>query len=188
MTEQPLDPLTTALGVTDAVIAGVRPDQWMLATACPEWDVRQLVDHLVHGNWMFARALGETAAVRTGNSDDPLGDFRRSARALQAAFGSPGALDRIVTVPFGRVPGGVALHLRVTELLVHGWDIARATHQPIAVPEDLAQQELAFAQARLPEVPAGRRPFGPPQPVPADAPAIDRLAACLGRPVTAESG
>src|SRR6266513_3088890 len=67
---------------------------------------------------------------------------------------------------------------------VHGWDLAQATGQPALFPDRLAEQELAFTRHALADLPAGRSPFGPPQPVATDAPAIDRLAACLGRAVT----
>jgi uncharacterized protein (TIGR03086 family) len=80
----------------------------------------------------------------------------------------------------------VALDLRITEVLVHGWDLARATGQPATFPDDLAEQELAFSRAKLADIPSDRSPFAPPQPVAEDAPAIDRLAACLGRSVAAE--
>lgn len=67
---------------------------------------------------------------------------------------------------------------------MHGWDLARATGQPAAVPDDLAAQELAFSRSKLAGIPPGRRPFGPPQPVAALGPPIDQLAALLGRDVT----
>ncbi len=102
---------------------------------------------------------------------------------LLSAFGQPGALDRIVTIPFGTVPGAVALHVRLTELLVHGWDIAQATSQRTDFPEELAEEELAFSKAALEAVPPGRSPFAAPQPVPEGAPALDRLVAVLGREV-----
>jgi uncharacterized protein (TIGR03086 family) len=90
--------------------------------------------------------------------------------------------ERMVTVPAGTVPGAVALHLRLTELLVHGWDLARATGQPTTgLPEDLAEQELAFSQVQLGRIPPDRSPFAPPQPADDAAPAVDRLAALLGR-------
>ena len=73
-------------------------------------------------------------------------------------------------------------------MLVHGWDLARATGQPASFPDDLAEQELAFSRHKLADIPAGRHPFGPPQPVAAEAPAIGRLAACLGRTVTTGTG
>jgi uncharacterized protein (TIGR03086 family) len=100
---------------------------------------------------------------------------------LVEAFRQPGVLERVVSVPFGSVPGAVALHLRITEVLVHGWDLARATGQPATFPENLAEQELAFSRGKLGDIPGDRHPFAPSQPVPAGAAAIDRLAACLGR-------
>ena len=104
-----------------------------------------------------------------------------TATALLEAFAAPGALERIVTVPFGTVPGSVALHLRLTEVLVHGWDLAKATGQSVEFPADLAEQELVFSQSALEQLPPDRRPFAPSQPVGQDAPG-DRAAGRLPRP------
>ena len=114
-------------------------------------------------------------------NDGLVAAYRDSADAVVAAFGQPGALARTVEVPFGTVPGAVALHLRLTEVLVHGWDLAQATGQVAAFPQDLAEQELAFTRDALGALPPGRSPFAPPTPAPDTAPALDRLAACLGR-------
>jgi hypothetical protein len=84
-----------------------------------------------------------------------------------------------------QVPGSVAVQLRIAEILVHGWDLAWATGQPARFPEELAESSLAFSKPALAGLPPGRHPFAPPQPVPDCAPAIDRLAACLGRKVSA---
>ncbi|PZS10904.1 MAG: TIGR03086 family protein [Chloroflexi bacterium] len=93
-------------------------------------------------------------------------------------------LERTFQAPIGLVPGAVLLHLRITELLVHGWDLAHATGQPARLPDDLAEEELAFARSpRAPDVPLTGHPFGPAQSIPDDAAAIDRLAAYLGRPI-----
>ena len=96
--------------------------------------------------------------------------FRESADAVVAAFRRPGALERTVQVPFGTVPGAVALHLRLTEVLVHGWDVARATGQVAAFPEDLAEQELAFTRRRARCGAPRAKPFAPPTPAPDTAP------------------
>ena len=47
---EPVDEVTLLRGVLDKtgdLLAGVRDDQWHLATPCPEFDVRALSDHLV---------------------------------------------------------------------------------------------------------------------------------------------
>jgi uncharacterized protein (TIGR03086 family) len=192
MSTAPIDHLTRALDATDALIAGVHGDQWSNPTPCPEWNVRALVNHLVFGNRMFAAILrGDPPPPRESIRElhdrdqlgtDPLGAYRAAGAELKAAFDQPSVLERLFEAPIGTVPGAVLLHLRITELLVHGWDLARATGQPAGFPDDLAQEELAWASSQsAPNVPRTGHPFGPVQSVADDAPAIDRLAAYLGR-------
>ena len=195
-TTAPTDRLARAIDATGALIDGVKSDQWSDPTPCPEWNVRALVNHLVGGNRLFVRILSgeempppETLARLRGADqlgDDPASAFRESGAALLEAFSKPGVLEDVYQVPAGRVPGVAALHLRITEHLVHGWDLARATGQPARLPDDLAEEELAFARGRnAPDVPRTGQPFGPVQEVSEDAPAIDRLVAYLGRSTTA---
>lgn len=183
--------LDQALMATDKLVAAVGDDQWSTPTGCPHWNARELLNHLVGGNLTVAALLCGDAPPEPASNHvgaHPLGAYRVSGDALRAAFGQPGALERVVTVPAGTVPGAVALHLRLTELLVHGWDLARATGQSTAVlPSDLAEQELAFSRRQLGQIPPALRPFDPPQPVADDAPAVERLAALLGRTVHEQS-
>jgi uncharacterized protein (TIGR03086 family) len=167
------------------LIARVRDEQWVAATPCSEWKVRDLVNHVVRGNRLFASALrGEPpppAEPADVLGDDPVAAYRAASAEMLDALRQPGVMERVVTIPFGSVPAAVGLHLRITELLVHGWDLARATGQPTRFPEELAEQELQFSRGAISQIPPGRTPFGPSQPVAEDAPAIDRLAALLGR-------
>jgi len=189
--DTPLEPLAGALDLFGRLVAAVGPDQWSLPTPCDAWNVEQLVGHVVSGQRLFARVLaGEpldavVAEARdrpiTEGGSDAVSAYRASAEDLLAAFGKPGVLERIVTVPAGTVPGAVAVHLRTTEALVHGWDLARATGLRFDVPGDLAEGELAFSRPMLDRIPPERRTFGPSRPVRDDAPPIDRLAALLGR-------
>lgn len=116
---------------------------------------------------------------------DLRGAYRDSGAALIEAFSQPSAFERIVAIPIGQVPGIVALHMRVTEILVHGWDAAIATGYPAEFPEDIAEAELIFTRGKLGDIPPGYTPFAPQKPVDDDAPAIERLVACLGRDVSA---
>ena len=195
MSSDPVDQLATAFDATGQILIAVRDEQWSAPTPCSEWTVRDLVGHMVTSNHAFVRILnGEPARAPGGTTPEApaaagrmAGWWRPTAtprRRWSAAFRQPGVLDRVHTVPIGPVPGIAALHLRITEVLVHGWDLARATGQHAKFPEDLAEQELAFSRRKLGDIPAGRTPFAPPQPVPDDAPAIDRLAALLGRKVS----
>jgi uncharacterized protein (TIGR03086 family) len=192
----PVENLSTALAGTEQLVAEIGPDEWALPSPCTGWSVRDVVNHLVAGNLLFVRVFGGDplppreeliAAARTDRlGDDAAGALRASAAALVDTFRSEGALERMVTVPAGTLPGIAALHLRIVEALVHGWDVARATGRTLSVPDGLVEQELAFTRdtlPRLPPRPAGQGPFAPAQPAPDGAPALDRLAALLGRPV-----
>jgi uncharacterized protein (TIGR03086 family) len=171
----------------EQLIAGVRDEQWGAPTPCTDWNVRNLVNHVARGNRLFATALrGEPpppAEPADVLGDDPVAAYRAASAEMLDALRQPGAMQGTVTVPFGTVPAGVAVHLRNTELLVHGWDLARATGQAVEFPNDVVEQEMQFSRGALSQIPPGRTPFGPSQPVADGAPAIDRLAALLGRQV-----
>ena len=192
--ESPADRLARALDSTATLVSGIRDDQGSNDTPCPEWDVQTLVNHLVSGNRMFAGIVrGEPSPARSELrrlqdsdqlGDDPMRAFREAAAELVAAFDGPDVLERVYEAPIGTVPGEVLFHLRLTEALVHGWDLAHATDQPAALPGDLAEEALAFSSGpTAPDVPRTGHPFGPIRAVADDAPAIDRLAAYLGRPI-----
>lgn len=186
--QSPVQQLARSLDDTRTLVDGVRDDQWEQPTPCAEWSVLDVVQHLTAGNHLFASALlgDDPSPSDAGLRSDEAGPaYRESAEALLAAFGSPGVLERVVVVPFGAVPGVVALHLRLVEALVHGWDVARATGQQAGHDDEIAEQALGFTRAKLSEVPPDRSPFGPPVAVSDDAAALDRLAACLGRNVDA---
>jgi uncharacterized protein (TIGR03086 family) len=97
--------------------------------------------------------------------------------------GRPGVLERAYHGPLGTATGAERLQIRLYDLLAHGWDLAQATEQPADLPDDLAEQSLAFARTQLTEQARPGR-FGPAQIVAEPAPAIERLVAFLGRPVS----
>ena len=182
-----LDALDAAASALGQVLRGVTAEQWSAPTPCDGWTVRDLVGHVVAGNRQVVAALrGAPAALAGTDAPDPVDAYESSAGDLAGAFGTPGALAALVTVPFGTVPGRVAAHLRITELLVHGWDLARATGHAMPVPEEFVLPELEFTRQSLPTIPAGRSPFKPSRPAPTGASPLDRLAALLGRPVGEE--
>lgn len=113
---------------------------------------------------------------------DPAGAYRRSAAALQAAAARPGVLERSQATAVGVATGVDRLQWRIVDLLAHGWDLVQATGVVAELPDDLAEQALTFARAQLPSQPRAGR-FADPQPIPGNAPAIDRLVAFTGRPV-----
>ncbi|MFE7044899.1 TIGR03086 family metal-binding protein [Streptomyces atratus] len=185
MTTASVEDLTRACEAVGDLIAEIRPEQWKAPTPCTEWNVRDVVNHLVGMDLVFAALIEggpmpERGADHLG--DEPVEACRASGASLRAAFSRPGVLERSYRGPLGSATGAERLQIRLYDLLAHGWDLARATGIPARLPEDLAEQALAFVQVQLSPQPRTER-FAEPQPVEETAPAIDRLAAFLGRPV-----
>jgi uncharacterized protein (TIGR03086 family) len=178
--------LDRALAAAQAVVAGIQPSQWTLPTPCTELDVREVLNHLVSGNLLFA-AIVRGEPLPDGDADrlggDPPAAFQRAATELRGAFAAPGALQATYSAPFGHAPGVVLARVRIVEVLVHGWDLARATAQPPDFPDDVAERALAETRKQLTARPEGPgAPFAAAVPVAGEAPAVDRLAGFLGRP------
>jgi uncharacterized protein (TIGR03086 family) len=140
-------------------IAGVRPDDMSHATPCTEWDVRALVAHVVAGIWFFkALAAGEPVEDLMRGLSDLVGDdafasYDQAARAGLEAWRGRGALDRSYRLPMGERPGREALAIHQADLLIHGWDLAEATHQDASMDPELAgfalETERWFVQPEM---------------------------------------
>ncbi len=181
--DDPVEQLQAAGDEMARLIEGVRDDQWSAPTPCTEWSVTELVDHIIESVARFAHILrpdNPPEAVSTRSADD----YRAQTRALLAALREPGVMEQEYAVPVGTVSGAVVVHLRLTETLVHGWDLAQATGQTTRFDDAVAAQELEFTKGALAIVPADRQPFAAPQSVPDSGTALERLAALLGRRVT----
>ena len=183
-------PAISDLGLAfDAVgnlIESVAPEQWGAPTPCADWPIRKLAHHLIGLNRTFLGLLSGQPADRSGGElpdDDLLTAYRDSAARLLTAFARSGVLTTIFTGPLGSATGAERVAIRRYDLLAHGWDLARAIGRPFEVPAELAEQSLAFARTQLTDDARPGR-FAPATPIDANAPAIDRLAAFLGRPVT----
>lgn len=168
-----------------ALIARVGPGQWSDPTPCTEWSVRDLVQHLVGLNLVFAAMLqGQPPPERGADvlGADPVEAYRESNAMLHKAFAQPGVLEREYRGPLGVATGEQRLQIRLADLIAHGWDLARATGRQLRIPEELAERSLELMRVSMAtQSRAGR--FDEPQPVDEDAPALDRLAAFLGRPM-----
>jgi uncharacterized protein (TIGR03086 family) len=180
--------LARALDQAGAIVARVEPEQAALPTPCRSWDVRALVDHLVHDLQQFtARAGGRDWEPHDRDliGDDWAGAYRRAADELLEAWRRAGPLDRKVRLPSGEVPATWQVDQQITDVAVHGWDLARATGQSTDLDPELGQLALDWAAENLkPQFrgdEASGHVFGPEVPVDGDAPVYDRLAGFFGR-------
>lgn len=176
-----------ALARTQETVAGIGGDQWSLATPCEPWTVRELLNHVVSGNWWAAElALGRTIE-EVGDrldgdvlGDDPLEAYTESAAAADAVFRRPDAMEAPCAVSYGPVPGAVYCGHRFIDVLVHGWDLAVATGQDRSLPPDLVDACLEVVEPQI-ELLAGSGLFRTDvRPGPGAGPQ-ERLLAMLGR-------
>jgi len=184
-----MDPISIfqrAVDQTGQIVSGVKPEQLGLPTPCSDWDVRGLLNHTVGAVQMFDTAArgGAFDGTRFGQDllgDDANGAYDRASADLRNALGREGVLEAMWAMPFGTVPGMMAIGIATMEALQHGWDVARATGQQAEFDPELS--EAALGTARMLPAEQIRQPgvFGPEVPCGEDAPAHDRLAAFLGR-------
>jgi uncharacterized protein (TIGR03086 family) len=117
----------------DARVRAVGDDQWELPTPCSDWNVRQLVNHLVYENrWTVPLMEGSTIA-QVGDryegdllGDDPKAAWAESSTEAVAAVQADGALERIVDLSSGPTPAGEYVSQLFADHLIHAWDLARA--------------------------------------------------------------
>ena len=177
----------TALEGCGRRVQGVGADDWHRPTPCADWDVRALLAHLVDENrWAPPLLAGRTIAdVGDELAGDPLGDDPRAAWESSAAgageaVARPGVLDVTAHLSFGDVPGSEYVMQLTADLLVHGWDLARATDGDERLdPAVLDSVATWFDTVEALYRDAGA--IGPPVALPDGASAQDRLLARFGR-------
>lgn len=180
-----LDRLARSFAAVGELIDAIQPGQWSAPTQCMDWTLHRLVEHLVGKNLVFAAVLAELPLPQRGDgvpSDRLARAYRESAAVLLDAFGQRDVLDRSYQGPLGAATGAERLKIRMYDLLAHGWDLAQALGRPADLPEDAAEESLAFARDGR-AVRSGGGCFGPARHVADAAPAIVRLVAFLGRDV-----
>jgi uncharacterized protein (TIGR03086 family) len=175
-----------ALLHTGRIVTGVRPEHLTEPTPCRDWDVRLLLNHIIGGNYMFAEVAAGGRADATGVMDDhtlpdPATNYIASADKVLAAWAAPGAMQRRVHMPFGDIPAGAAVSIHFLDIVVHGWDLARATGQDTTIEPDLAAEALDISHGLLSPELRDTGVFGPEIPISDDDPLHDRLVAFMGR-------
>jgi uncharacterized protein (TIGR03086 family) len=176
-----------ALGETGQLVAAVRDDQWHIATPDDDWDVRQLVNHVVAGNlWVTPLTTGSTIE-EVGDrldgdvlGDDPLDAYTRSAAQADQAFHAPGAMASAANVSYGPVPGSVYAGHRLIDVFVHGWDLAMAVGLDTTLRTDLVDACIEVVEPQA-DLLAASGSFGDDHSVPDGASPQVRLLAMLGR-------
>ncbi|GAA1009734.1 TIGR03086 family protein [Acrocarpospora pleiomorpha] len=168
-------------------VHAVGEDQWGLSTPCSDWNVRMLVNHIAGENmWTAPLMAGQTIADMGDSFEgdllgpDPVKSFDASAEEAVMAVHEPGAMERTVHLSFGDVPGSEYATQLFADILIHSWDLAKATGGDQRLDPGLvsacaswfAEEENAYRSAGL---------IAPRVGVTGDADQQTRLLAAFGR-------
>ncbi len=166
-----------------AKIENVAADAWTNQSPCEQWTARDVVRHVVDTHGTFQSLIGRTLVDHPSVDDDPLGAFVAVRDQMQADLADPAKVDQEYDGRLGRSTFGKAVDGFICfDLVIHGWDLSRATGQyDIIDPADVAQVQAQVDA--MGEVMRANGVIGPAVEVPAGASAQDRLLGALGRRV-----
>lgn len=181
--------LTSACQSTAGVLAAVQDGQLDARTPCEKLTLRELVAHVGGLGVAFAAAarkdldeLTDTAPGAGGYQLD--GDWRTqypaSLSGLAEAWRSPDAWEGMTRIGGGDLPGEVTGLVALTEVVIHGWDVAVVTGQDYRVDDAVAEAVLAHVAAFAADGPVEGL-FGPAVQTGSDATALERALALSGR-------
>lgn len=171
------------------LLAGVADNQLTNPTPCTEYAVSDLIDHLDEVSRGFAAVARKDTGEQTGNDAGPaaanLGDDRREGVAkhmqtLGEAWDDPAAWQGNTRAADLDMPNELWGRIALTEVVVHGWDIAKATDQSFDLPEETLRACLDHVAEFIPHAPVADL-WGPAVEVPTTAPLFDRVVAMTGR-------
>jgi len=168
-----------------SLVEAVPDDALADPTPCADYRVGDLLDHIAG----FALAFS-AAAAGTPLDGGPSGDTANlhpdwrdripsDVLGLAEAWREPDAWTGMTGAGGVELPGEVAGMVALDELVIHGWDLAKAIGRPAAF--DDPALEAVYAMVRQFRSDGVEGLFGPPIAVPESAPLLDRIVGLAGR-------
>ncbi|WP_328535938.1 TIGR03086 family metal-binding protein [Streptomyces sp. NBC_00344] len=157
-------------------------------TPCPDYAVRELLAHVAGLTAAFCGAAGKDFGANTDTAPGTTrpvleADWRtvlpRQLNELVAAWRDPAAWEGETRAGGFTMPASIAGRVALNELVIHGWDLARATGQEYSA--DRASLGVSFGMLEPADAIGRGTAFGPVVEVPEDAPFVDRVIGLSGR-------
>lgn len=182
------------LGPQTLVVArlaeSVTDEQLSARTPSPELTVRNLLGHVLYLSIAFRDAarkdLGTTTDTSPNAAVPDIGagwreELPKVLDELADAWRDPAAWTGMTRAGGVNLPGEVAGAVVADELVVHGWDLARAVGRDYAPDPAALDSAHGFLLGAAEDPSRGGGIFGPVVPVPAEAPLLDRVVGLSGR-------
>ncbi|MDN5851747.1 MAG: maleylpyruvate isomerase family mycothiol-dependent enzyme, partial [Actinomycetia bacterium] len=128
-----------------AKVAGIPEERWSNQSPCEDWTARDVVRHVIETQAMFESLVGRELVPGAPVDDDPHGAFIAATDQVQMHLDDPDTAKAGYDGYFGpttfeeSVDGFLSL-----DLVVHGWDLARAT----GVDEHIDPDDVAWVWSR----------------------------------------
>ncbi|PTR24104.1 uncharacterized protein (TIGR03086 family) [Rhodococcus sp. OK519] len=169
-----------AAALTDHIEA-VPVDRWDAPSPCDGWTTRDVVAHIVDTQAQIVGVVGLSIPDGPSATDDPVAAWRHTRDAVQAILDDPAKASLEYDGHFGRTDLATTMRtFYCFDLVVHGWDIARAAGLDETIPDgDLDMLDAVVAQ--LGDSLHMDGVCGPALDVTADADRQARTLASLGR-------
>jgi uncharacterized protein (TIGR03086 family) len=169
---------------TAKLVTRLTPAEFDAPSPCAGWDVRATLNHMLGATWMFTLVNQGHAADE--DSGDMIGDDAKlavtaAAKENLASWRQPGAFEGDRSYVFGTFPAVGAAILNLGEVVVHNWDVAKATGQDLAIDPAVGQLIYDWAVSIPLNEFRDQGAFGPAVAVPVSASIVDRLVGLLGR-------
>jgi uncharacterized protein (TIGR03086 family) len=171
------------------VLSGVTADQLPRSSPCTDYTVGDLIDHVDYVARLFTALAHKDDAELQGTDADSrathLGDgwhdsVAQHVRALGKAWDGRSAWQGSTNMSGPDLANELWGKIALTEMVVHGWDIATATNAPFGLPEHTLDACLEHVTAFIPTAPVPAL-WGPPVEVATTAPLLDRIVSITGR-------
>ena len=162
-------------------VEAVPADAWESPSPCEGWTARDVLRHVIDVHRDLPSWAGLSVTLQEFVDDDPAAAWAEARDTIQELLDDPARAGKEYTGMFGVTTAEATIdRFLCFDLLVHGWDIARATGQDEALPADEVERVHADARSLGDNI---RRAnvCGPEVEVGADASEQDRMLAFLGR-------
>lgn len=164
-----------------AAVNAVPSDRWSSPSPCEGWTALDVVDHTANVQGLFLGFVGREAPALPPVADNPELALRTAFAPIAEVLADPELATQTFTGAFGETNFESAIdRFACFDLVVHRWDLARATGGDETIDTADAERVIAGAAAFGPAL---RSPgvCGPEVEVGADADATTRMLALLGR-------
>lgn len=162
-------------------VDGVAPGSWENPSPCAGWAARDVVRHMLDNYRMFPGYVGLTIEPEHSADSDPAAAWAEARDRMQDILQDPARAGLEYDGMMGRTSLESSVdNILCFDLLVHAWDLARATGQDETLPADEVSRVYAAA-LRMGDMLRMDGVCGPEVAVDADAGEQARLLGLVGR-------